>query len=109
MRVEATRLYGRLNRKYFSGALPRVPIALRRKLVDGHSMGVVTFHDETPVRMDLSLECWKPSADKSFLRAVMLHEMMHVKLGHTSVDHPKEAWNQEALRLSQLGAAVETL
>lgn len=108
-RIEASRLYGRLNRKYFNGELPTLPIILRRKLVDGDGWGSVTFDGETPIEVELSLECWKQSENQSFLRAVVIHEMMHVKLGHTSTEHPKEEWNAEAIRLSKLGALVETL
>lgn len=86
-----------------------MPIVFRRKLVDGDSMGQVTFEGERPVSLDLSLECWRQSENGSFLRATLIHEMMHVKLGHTSVDHPKEVWNAEAIRLSRLGAMVETI
>jgi hypothetical protein len=109
LRIEASRLYGRLNRQYFNGELPKLPIALRRKLVDGNSMGTVTFVNHKPVRLDISLECWTPAENKSFLRATLIHEMMHVKLGHTSINHPPEMWNAEAARLSRLGALVETL
>lgn len=103
--AHARRLYTLLNRKYFNGELPRIPIHVEpRKLK--HNWAETEFEGDTPVEIILGEDCWDVSKNNSFLRSTMLHEMVHVKIGPS---HDSPEWKAEALRLGKLGALVETL
>ncbi len=44
-----------------------------------------------------------------FLKANLLHEMVHHSIGADSYDHRSSAWRREVLRLSRMGALAETI
>lgn len=105
-------LYAELNARYWSGELPRdlklviVPDGKAGRHLNGE-LELGTYSADPP-RIELNSLCLRIS--NHLLPAVLLHEMIHARLGVGKLSsHRSDAWKAEVARLSQLGALCEVL
>lgn len=101
-------LFTHFNKKYFGGALPKIKVFVVPGRLKCGSWGETEFEGERVVAVRIAEDCWTLDAKDSFLKATILHEQLHVKLG-PSKGHSSPEWRAEALRLSRLGAFVEAV
>lgn len=111
LRAHARSIYTRFNKKYFSGELPKSSILITAPgKLNCNRWAETEWEDDSDklVAVRIGEACWDIDANQAFLRGTICHEMMHVKLG-PNVEHDSPEWKAEALRLSKLGAFVETV
>lgn len=74
------------------------------------SWGETYFENDRAVLVRLGEANWSHAgtANHSFLKSTIIHELMHCYLG-PNIKHDSQEWRDEALRLGRLGALVETI
>lgn len=110
-RKHARLLYSLYNKRYFGGSLPRIDIEVAPGKLGCNAWGETEWDEEGKVvAVRIGEANWTSGscANHSFLKATMLHEQCHVKLG-SKIQHDSPEWKAEVRRLSRLGALIETI
>jgi hypothetical protein len=108
-RAHARRLYTIYNKRFFSSKLPKILIEVAPGRMGCSTWGETEWDsDGNPTQVTIAEANWSLDAKFSFLKATVLHEQCHVKLG-PKVQHDSPEWKAEVLRLSKLGALLETI
>lgn len=109
---ELKRLFDQFNARYWKGGLPPADIVLlpagqAGRIMDGRcDWGGYDVIDGRPL---IELRETDRLVHLGFLKANLLHEMIHHELGPESGDHRRAAWRAAVARLSAAGALREVI
>lgn len=104
--------FGHYRKRYYP-ALKRIPLEVGAGNLNCAEWGQTYFEGEEPVLVRIAEASWTKAETQhfAFMKSVLLHELIHCALGPKPNCKNKndQEWNSEVLRLSKLGALLETI
>lgn len=104
------RLWFNRYRKRFYPAMKKIPLEVGAGNLRCHCWGETVYEGEEPILVRIAEAAWTKgsTSNHSFLKSIIIHELIHAALG-PKYDHDSEEWRKEVLRLSKEGALLETI